>query len=167
MQDARPVCMVPSALCISHRAVCIVHFALCIPRRSRRLRERVAIVSARDFATCLAAGRARAAKPVQDQLRERYASLTRKIEQAGTPAGDLANEYGETGKILMAAEYRDAAEPCFLNAQALVPGDVRWPYYLAHLYRLRNEPEKSAVFFEKALELLGTALFLNAMRAPR
>ena len=90
---------------------------------------------------------------MQDQLRERYASLTAKIESGATPAAELANEYGETGKLLMAAEYRDAAEPCFLNAQALVPGDVRWPYYLAHLYRLRNEPEKSAMFFEKALQL--------------
>ena len=53
----------------------------------------------------------------------------------------------------MAAEYRDAAEPCFLNAQALMPSDRRWPYYLAHLYRLRNEPAKSAAFFEKALQL--------------
>ena len=95
----------------------------------------------------------RAAKPVQDQLRERYASLILKIESRATPAVDLANEYGETGKLLMAAEYRDAAEPCFLNAQALVPGDARWPYYLAHLYRLRNEPEKSAMFFDKALQL--------------
>jgi len=94
-----------------------------------------------------------AAKPVQDQLRERYASLTLKIESGDTPANELGNEYGEMGKLLMAAEYRDAAEPCFLNAQALVPGDARWPYYLAHLYRLRNEPEKSARFFEKALQL--------------
>jgi tetratricopeptide (TPR) repeat protein len=95
----------------------------------------------------------RAARPVQDQLRERYASLTVKIENGATPAAELANEYGETGKLLMAAEYRDAAEPCFLNALALVPGDARWPYYLAHLYRLRNEPDKSAMFFEKALQL--------------
>jgi tetratricopeptide (TPR) repeat protein len=90
---------------------------------------------------------------VQDQLRERHASLTLKIENGATPAAELANEYGETGKLLMAAEYRDAAEPCFLNAQALAPGDARWPYYLAHLYRLRNEPEKSATFFEQALQL--------------
>jgi tetratricopeptide (TPR) repeat protein len=94
-----------------------------------------------------------AAKPVQDQLRERYRSLTLKIENAATPTVELGNEYGETGKLLMAAEYRDAAEPFFLNAVALVPGDARWPYYLAHLYRLRNEPEKSAMFFEKALDL--------------
>ncbi|MEP7305617.1 MAG: tetratricopeptide repeat protein [Acidobacteriota bacterium] len=95
----------------------------------------------------------RAATPVKDQLGERYTSLTRKINGAATPSVELGNEYGETGKLLMAAEYRDAAEPFFLNAQALVPGDARWPYYLAHLYRLRNEPEKSAMCFERALRL--------------
>jgi tetratricopeptide (TPR) repeat protein len=90
---------------------------------------------------------------VQDQLRERYRLLTLKLENVATPTVELGNEYGEFGKVLMAAEYRDAAEPCFLNAQALMPSDARWPYYLAHLYRLRSELEKSAMFFEKALRL--------------
>src|SRR5262245_16496521 len=95
----------------------------------------------------------RAADSVQEQLRARYASLTRAAENANTPAGVLGNEYGEMGKLLMAAEYREAAEPCFLNAQALMPSDIRWPYYLAHLYRLRGEPAKSAAYFESTLRL--------------
>jgi len=28
----------------------------------------------------------------------------------------------------LAAEHADAAEPCYLNAQTLAPGDLRWPY---------------------------------------
>lgn len=95
----------------------------------------------------------RAAGPVQSQLRERFASLHSKINDASTPAIELGNEFGETGKLFMAAQYRDAAEPCLLNAQALAPDEVRWPYYLAHLYRLRNEPETSATFFEKVLQM--------------
>jgi tetratricopeptide (TPR) repeat protein len=95
----------------------------------------------------------RATGPVQEQLRERYASLRLKAENSTTSAVELGHEYGEMGKLLMASEYRDAAEPCFLNAQALMPSEIRWPYYLAHLYRLRNEPEKSAVFFETTLRL--------------
>ena len=94
----------------------------------------------------------RAAGPVRDQLVERFTSLTRRIE-SGTPASELGTDFGETGKLLMAAEYRRAAEPCFLNAQALAPTDARWPYYLGHLYRLGNDPEKSATFFERALQL--------------
>ena len=95
----------------------------------------------------------RAAEPVRRQIGVRYTSLKLEIEHSTAPPADRANAYGEMGKLLMAAEYRDAAEPCFLNAQALMPGDARWPYYLAHLYRLRNEPEKSAAFFEKTLQL--------------
>jgi tetratricopeptide (TPR) repeat protein len=141
----------PNDKCRMHwrRALCIVHcaFLLTACERASQSTARASLqaVSLPDLS--------RAAKPVQDQLRERYASLTQKMEHAATPSVDLGNEYGEMGKLLMAAEYRDAAEPCFLNAQALVPGDVRWPYYLAHLYRLRNEPEKSAMFFEKTIQL--------------
>ena len=120
---------------------------------ARRIDQRLLVDEPQQLLPVSLPDLSRAAKPVQDQLRERYASLTPKIEDGATPAAELANEYGETGKLLMAAEYRDAAEPCFLNAQALVPGDARWPYYLAHLYRLGNEPEKSAMFFEKALQL--------------
>jgi len=95
----------------------------------------------------------RAAYSVQEQLRARYASLTAKSKNANTASDELGNEYGEMGKLLMASEYRDAAEPCFLNAQALMPSDIRWPYYLGHLYRLRGEPAKSAAFFEATLRL--------------
>ena len=33
------------------------------------------------------------------------------------------------GKLLMAAEFHDPAELSLLNAEALAPGDMRWPYY--------------------------------------
>ena len=95
----------------------------------------------------------RAADSVQQQLRARYESLTLKAENANTAPAVLGNEYGEMGKLLMASEYRDAAEPCFLNAHTLMPADVRWPYYLAHLYRLRGELTKAAMFFETTLRL--------------
>jgi tetratricopeptide (TPR) repeat protein len=75
------------------------------------------------------------------------------MNDPSTQAIELGNEFGETGKLFMAAQYRDAAEPFLLNAQTLAPDEVRWPYYLAHLYRSRNEPETSAIFFEKVLQM--------------
>jgi tetratricopeptide (TPR) repeat protein len=57
------------------------------------------------------------------------------------------------GKLFIAAEYYDAAEACLRNAEQLVPGDMRWPYYLGHVYRYRSEPGKAAPFFERALAL--------------
>ena len=94
-----------------------------------------------------------AAAPVQSQIRDRYASLKPKIDNASTPTAELADAYGEMGKLFIAAEYLDAAEPCFLNAQTLAPTDMRWPYYLGHVHRFKNEPEKASALFEQTLTL--------------
>jgi tetratricopeptide (TPR) repeat protein len=88
---------------------------------------------------------------VQQQIQEAYAALMAKSSASGTGSADLANAYGEMGKLLMAAEYLEAAESCFLNAQTLAPAEARWPYYLGHLYKLRGEAAKSASSFERAL----------------
>jgi len=90
---------------------------------------------------------------VRDQLRTRYSSLAGQIEHEGTNDADLGTAYGELGKLLMAASYFDGAEACYLNAQTLAPADVRWPYYLGHLYKAKGPLAKSVVAFEKALQL--------------
>jgi tetratricopeptide (TPR) repeat protein len=66
---------------------------------------------------------------------------------------DLAQEYGETGKLLMAATDLERAEPCLLNAQTLAPADPRWPYYLGHVYRVRGPLQKAIESFEQVLRL--------------
>jgi tetratricopeptide (TPR) repeat protein len=102
-------------------------------------------VSLPDFSTMEAS--------VHEQMRERSSSLQLKIEHADSAPLELSLAYGEMGKLLMAAEQFEAAESCFLNAQALAPDDRRWPYYLGHLYRLKGPPEKSVQSFERALQL--------------
>ena len=94
-----------------------------------------------------------AAQPVQTQLRDAYAALQQKIANPTTPAAELAAAYGDMGKLFLATEYLDAAETCFLNAQTLEPNDRRWPYFLAHIHRRRNEPGKAAALFERVLAL--------------
>jgi len=95
----------------------------------------------------------RLAKSVQAQVRERHAALTAKLGDRTTPPAELGDAYGELGLILMAAEYYEGAASCYLTAQALVPDDARWPYYLGHLYRITGEGAKAAEFFSRALEL--------------
>ena len=90
---------------------------------------------------------------MQTQLRERYAALELKVKSSATPVPELAEAYGDMGKLLMATEYLDVAEVCFLNAQQLAPSEMRWPYYLGHVYRFRNQPAKAAEYFEQALRL--------------
>ena len=89
---------------------------------------------------------------IQDQIRARYASLTSAIEQPVT-TGELSEAYGDMGNVLMAARYAEAPEPFYLNAQALVPGDRRWPYYLGHLYTTQGAFAKAAASFDQALAL--------------
>jgi tetratricopeptide (TPR) repeat protein len=92
------------------------------------------------------------AQPVQRQLRDQFDALLRMEGTPATPPGERAAAYGEMGGLLMAAESYAAAEPFLLDALALQPADVRWNYYLAHLYRLQGHSQKAATFFERALE---------------
>jgi tetratricopeptide (TPR) repeat protein len=92
-------------------------------------------------------------EPVRKQMREVSSSLKQKIEQSGTTPLELSTAYGEMGELLMAAELVDAAESCYLNAQALAPSDRRWPYYLGHLYKIKGPLAKSVASFEQALQL--------------
>jgi hypothetical protein len=83
-------------------------------------------------------------EPARTQMQSRYSSLRSRISDSGATPEELATSYGEMGKLLMAATYFDAAESCYLNAQALAPADRRWPYYLGHLYKVKGPLEKSA-----------------------
>jgi tetratricopeptide (TPR) repeat protein len=109
-----------------------------------------------------------AAPSVQQQLRDVYASLQRKIDGTSTPTDQLALAYGQMGMILMAAEYNNEAEAALLDAQTFNPRDPRWPYYLAQLYKTRGDAPKSAAAFARALDLqpndVPTLLWLGEAR---
>src|SRR4029453_4477171 len=128
--------------------LCIVHCAFCISLVSIGCgpsRPPLQPVSIPDLS--------RSDVNVQAQGRDLYSSLTRLIDDRSTSDGDLGAAYGKLGMLLQAAEYYDAAEPCYRNAQTLVPGEVRWPYFLGHLHMSRGETEKAEVAFKRALEL--------------
>lgn len=88
---------------------------------------------------------------VQAQVKQRYATLMEK-RKAGASGDELGQAYGEYAMLLQAAEYFEAAEPAYLNAQDLMPGDVRWPYYLGHLYKSIGQTQKSIEAFRRALD---------------
>jgi tetratricopeptide (TPR) repeat protein len=101
-----------------------------------------------------------AAPAVQQQVREQYSLLQRNSSSA--------DAYGSLGRLLIATEFYDVAATCFLDAQSLAPADMRWPYYLAHVERLRNQPEKAAALFERVLMLqpdhVPSLVWLGAMQ---
>ena len=95
---------------------------------------------------------ARADEAVQVQARERHAVLLEKMK-AGAGGPELGAAYGDLGMVLQAAEYFDSAEPCYLNAQSLMPADARWPYHLGHLYTSKGQIPKAEAAFARTLEL--------------
>jgi tetratricopeptide (TPR) repeat protein len=90
---------------------------------------------------------------VGDQARQQYDALMTKSQNRATPNAELGGAYGEIGRLLMASEFFEAAEPFLRNAEALAPADRRWPYYLGHVYRLQGDAAKSASAFERALSV--------------
>ena len=90
--------------------------------------------------------------PVQSQMRARFAALT-KLQAASSADADLAAAYGSVGELLLAARYLDDAEPALLDAQALAPADPGWPYYLAHLYRMRGALDQASASFRQVVAL--------------
>jgi tetratricopeptide (TPR) repeat protein len=148
----------------SERAFCIVHFALLLTVVACSSSQDRSAASAPASSTTSRATRqtlrhvslpnlSNTGESARNQINDRYALLMTKVDNPDASALDLASAYGELGKILMAAEYFEVAEPCFLNAQELQPTEIRWPYYLGHLQRYRNSPDKAAPFFEQSLRL--------------
>src|SRR5262245_16055187 len=101
---------------------------------------------------------------VQAQARERYERLQAAM-RVKAPPETLGAAYGEFGMLLQAAELLEAAEPAYLNAQTLMPVDVRWPYYLAHLYKTRGKLGEAESAFRRVLEMrpddLATLIWLG------
>lgn len=90
---------------------------------------------------------------VQTQIEDLYAGLQQKLADRATSGADLAMAFGEIAVLLHAAEYYEAAKPAYLNAQALMPQDARWPYYLGHLARSEGDTAASIASFQQALAL--------------
>lgn len=98
------------------------------------------------------------AEPVRRQLLERFASLTQKLASRDTPRTELADAYGDLGRVLLAAKIGSTAEACFLHAQTLAPVDRRWPYYLGHTALLMGHWPKAISAFERVIVLAPTDL---------
>jgi tetratricopeptide (TPR) repeat protein len=96
------------------------------------------------------------APAVREQMEAGAAAFRRDTGGQDVPSADLAGAYGEFGMLLMAAGFRTTAASCFLNAESLSPGDLRWPYYLGHIYKRDGKSVESAAAFERAVKADGS-----------
>ena len=90
---------------------------------------------------------------VREQVRDEHRSFSQTISNPATSPAERAEAYGRLGDLLFAATYSDAAEVCYLHAQALAPTEMRWPYSLGHVYLLKGDRSKASASFQRALEL--------------
>ncbi len=68
--------------------------------------------------------------------------------------GFLAEAVGELGRHYLAYGLLDAAEPCFVEARRLAPGDFRWIYHLGYLHQLAGRLDEAAAAYEAALAIV-------------
>jgi tetratricopeptide (TPR) repeat protein len=142
-------------------ALCIVHFALptlliAFSTGCGEKKESTAVSDRSTLREVALPDLARLEESIQVQLRERYAALATQQKDPATPAARLGTEYGEMGKLLMAAEFHEPAQASFQNAEALAPSDLRWPYYRGHLYRAKGDIPNAMAAFERTLRLAPT-----------
>jgi len=90
---------------------------------------------------------------VARRLSAERARIERLLETEGTGEPELAEAFGELGRLAFASELIDVALVCNRNAGLLAPRDPRWPSYVGHLERFAGDREHSAEGFERALEL--------------
>ena len=104
---------------------------------------------------------------VQVQLREPEGSLSLKRNDPATPDADLGTEYGQMGTLLLAAELDEPAEAALLNPETLAPNEIRWPYYLGHLYRAKGDIPNAIAAFERALRSAPTVVPTRSLFGDR
>ncbi len=79
---------------------------------------------------------------VAEQLRH-YRDLIDTLKVKGGDNRELADAYGELGKLYHAYELNRAAEICYTNASHLDVNQFQWSYFLAALYLHTGRPKEA------------------------
>jgi tetratricopeptide (TPR) repeat protein len=94
---------------------------------------------------------------VDPQLRERLEAQRTAVDAlqrlAAPNSGDLAQAFGELGRLCLAADFSTQAVAYLDHARQLAPAEFRWAYYLAHAYRLMNDATRAREAMESAVSL--------------
>ncbi len=90
---------------------------------------------------------------VREQLGEGLARLRALAATDGVAEVDLAEAYGDLGRVYLAYDLVAPAEACLKNAHTLSPGDFRWAYLLGALYQNERRLDEALEAYEAALAL--------------
>jgi tetratricopeptide (TPR) repeat protein len=90
---------------------------------------------------------------VAAQINDARAGLARVASKASASRGDLGAAYGELARLFHAYELFASAEPAYLNAARLQPGEPAWPHLLGYLYQQTGQFARAAERFAGVLRL--------------
>jgi tetratricopeptide (TPR) repeat protein len=115
---------------------------------------------------------------VANQMQEQIASFRAVVGSGSLSNARLADAYGSLGRLFHAYELFESAEPGYLNAARMAPGDVTWPHLLGYLYQQTGRLEEAADRFREArriraddhaatIRLAEVSIGLNRLRDAR
>ncbi len=90
---------------------------------------------------------------VRYQIQDLQHTLETAIEVGESDVARIASNYGELGKHYHAYGFMEAARACYLKAIEYDKNDMKWHYFVAHVYRDRGENELALQSFEEVLRL--------------
>lgn len=91
---------------------------------------------------------------VATRLREALALLDMFLTTSTTPASDLAEAFGELGRLYHVHAFDVPAAVCYRNAGRLAPADPHWPYFLARLAQPAGRLPEAVAGYTRTLDLL-------------
>lgn len=89
---------------------------------------------------------------VAEQIRDAQQRTAGIVAKEGS-SRDLAEAYGSLARVYHAYEFLESAEPAYVNARRLAPGNSEWPHLLGILYQQTGRLEEAAEAFAAARRL--------------
>jgi tetratricopeptide (TPR) repeat protein len=85
------------------------------------------------------------------------------IERPQTPRLEVAESFGELGRLYHVSGHAAAAEACYQNARRLAPQDHRWPYYLGYLQQGQGRFDAALASYVNAVAIRSTGISMVRM----
>lgn len=92
-------------------------------------------------------------QPVQEQLQAARSALDELLAAPRPNRGSLARAFGDVGQHYLLHDFMAPAAAALRNAEALDPGDFRWPYFLAIHHIFEGHVEEALGALDRALNL--------------
>lgn len=90
---------------------------------------------------------------VQEVLQDHRRALMALLGAPQPDPDELAEAYGKLGALYQAHNIYRPAEACYLNAERLAPGNLRWPYLLGYLGQQTSRLDLAEAALRRALKI--------------